>query len=220
MIVNTPALVARVPERLERLKDPPLSLWSIGNLDALKLDGPVVAIVGARACSAYGRSVARHWANELAAIGWTIVSGLARGVDTHAHTGAVEADGVTIAVMGCGVDHIYPVANSELWHQIQEKGCVVSEYGPGVPPATWRFPARNRIIAGLADAVLVVEAREQSGALITADFALQSGVQVFAIPGEITSILSNGTNELLRSGAAKIAVSPRDLREWYEEEQS
>jgi DNA processing protein len=196
---------------LERLRDKAEdSLWMLGDTACLNLHR--IAIVGARSCSSYGRSVARNFAREFAANGCTIISGLARGVDGEAHRGALE-QGTTVAVMGCGIDRVYPHAHSELWREIAEHGCVISEYGPGVEPAPWRFPARNRIIAGLADAVLVVEARERSGALITADFALEMGVPVFAVPGEITNPIAHGTNDLLRRGVAKIVTCPQDVLE-------
>ena len=165
---------------------------------------PAVAIVGARACSAYGRQIARSLGRELAAAGLVVVSGLARGVDSEAHRGALEAAGTTVAVLGCGIDRDYPAANRELARQIAATGLVVSEYAPGVEPAPWRFPARNRIVAGLCAATVVVEARERSGALITADFALEEGREVFAVPGEITSALSAGSNALLRLGATPL----------------
>jgi DNA processing protein len=141
-----------------------------------------------------------------------VVSGLARGIDGEAHRGALEAGGRTAAVLGCGVDRDYPAAHAQLTARISEHGLVVSEYAPGVEPAPWRFPARNRIIAGLAEATVVVEARERSGALITADFALEAGREVFAVPGEITSALSAGTNALLRLGATPL-TSPADVLE-------
>src|SRR5206468_7370876 len=165
---------------------------------------PAVAIVGARACSSYGGQVARMLGRELAAAGLVVVSGLARGVDGEAHRGALEAGGATVGVLGCGVDRDYPAAHASLARGICEHGLVVSEYAPGVEPAPWRFPARNRIIAGLAVASVIVEARERSGALITADFALEAGREVFAVPGEITSSLSAGTNALLRLGATPL----------------
>ena len=160
------------------------------------LSKPAVAVVGARACSSYGRSVARSLGRELAAAGLVVTSGMARGVDGEAHRGALEAGGITVAVLGCGIDRDYPAAHAELARRICERGLVVSEYEPGVEPAPWRFPARNRIIAGLCRATVVVEARERSGALITADFALEEGRDVLAVPGEITSALSAGTNAL------------------------
>jgi DNA processing protein len=140
----------------------------------------------------------------LAAAGLVVVSGLARGIDGEAHRGALEAGGLTVAVLGCGIDRDYPAAHAELARRICERGLVVSEYEPGVEPAPWRFPARNRIIAGLAAATVIVEARERSGALITADFALEDGREVFAVPGEITGTLATGTNQLLRQGATPL----------------
>lgn len=176
---------------------------------------PAVALVGARSCSSYGRSVARSLGRDLAAAGLVVVSGLARGVDGEAHRGALDGGGVTVAVLGCGVDRDYPAAHAELARRICESGgLVVSEYEPGVEPAPWRFPARNRIIAGLCRATVVVEARERSGALITADFALEEGRDVLAVPGEITSSLSAGTNALLRLGAAPVTRAD-DLLELY-----
>ena len=174
---------------------------------------PAVAIVGARACSAYGRQIAAQLARELAAAGLVVVSGLARGVDAEAHRGALEAGGITVAVLGCGIDRDYPAANRELARQVAASGLVVSEYAPGVEPAPWRFPARNRIVAGLCSASVVVEARERSGALITADFALEEGREVFAVPGEITSALSAGSNALLRLGATPLTCAAGRARE-------
>ena len=190
------------PALLRQIPDPPPSLWIRGDGDVQVLGDPAVAIVGARACSGYGRSVARMLATESATAGAVVVSGLARGIDGEAHRGALAAGGRTVAVLGCGIDRDYPAAHAELARSIVETGgLVVSEYEPGVEPAPWRFPARNRIIAGLARATVVVEARERSGALITADFALEDGREVLAVPGEITSALSGGANALLRQGA-------------------
>jgi DNA processing protein len=129
---------------------------------------------------------------------------MARGVDAEAHRGALDADGATVAVLGCGIDRDYPAVHAELARRIGDRGLLVSEYEPGVEPAPWRFPARNRIIAGLAAATVIVEARERSGALITADFALEEGREVFAVPGEITATLAVGTNRLIRQGAAPL----------------
>ena len=147
---------------------------------------------------------------DLAAAGVVVVSGMARGVDGEAHRGALEADGLTVAVLGCGIDRDYPASHAQLARQIGERSLIVSEYEPGVEPLPFRFPARNRIIAGLCAATIVVEAREKSGALITADFALEEGREVFAVPGEITSRLSEGTNALLRLGATPL-TSPADV---------
>jgi DNA processing protein len=148
--------------------------------------------------------VARSLGRELAAAGLVVVSGLARGIDAEAHRGALEADGTTVAVLGCGIDRDYPAAHAELARRVADAGLIVAEYAPGVEPAPWRFPARNRIVAGLCAATVVVEARERSGALITADLALEEGREVFAVPGEITSSLSAGTNALLKLGAAPL----------------
>ena len=144
---------------------------------------------------------------ELAAAGLVVVSGLARGVDAEAHRGALDAGGTTVAVLGCGIDRDYPAAHAELARRVAASGLVISEYAPGVEPMPWRFPARNRIIAGLCAATVVVEARERSGALITADLALEEGREVFAVPGEIGSALSAGTNALLKLGAAPLTAA-------------
>jgi DNA processing protein len=205
---------AAFPRSLASIFDPPVGLFVRGDEDAALLERPVVAIVGARSCSPYGASVARTLGRELAAAGLVVVSGLARGVDSEAHRGALEADGLTVAVLGCGVDRVYPAAHAELARRVMERGLIVSEYAPGVAPAPWRFPARNRVIAGLAAATVVVEARERSGALITADLALEEGREVFAVPGEITSALSAGTNALLRIGATAL-TSAADVLEAY-----
>jgi DNA processing protein len=195
------------PARLRELHDPPPGLFVRGSAELAVLDEQAVAVVGARACSSYGSQVARLLGRELAAAGLVVISGLARGVDGEAHRGALEAGGRTLAVLGCGVDRDYPAAHAQLAARLCARGLVVSEYAPGVEPAPWRFPARNRIIAGLAAATVVVEARERSGALITADFALEAGREVFGVPGEITSALSAGTNALLRLGATPLTAA-------------
>ena len=200
------------PSLLRELHDPPPGLFLRGAAEVGLLSAPAVAIVGARACSSYGAHVARALGRELAVAGLAVVSGLARGVDGEAHRGALEAGGTTIAVLGCGVDRDYPAAHAQLARGIGETGLIVSEYAPGVEPAPWRFPARNRIIAGLASVTVIVEARERSGALITADFALEAGREVFAVPGEITSALSIGTNALVRLGATPL-TSAADVLE-------
>jgi DNA processing protein len=198
------------PPLLASIHDPPPGLFLRGGGPRELLAKTSVAVVGARSCSPYGAQVARACARELAAAGMVVVSGLARGIDGEAHRGALEAGGLTVAVLGCGVDRDYPAAHRELAARIRERGLIVAEYAPGVEPAPWRFPARNRIIAGLARATVVVEARERSGALITADFALEQGREVFSVPGEITSGLSAGTNALLGLGATPY-TSSRDV---------
>ena len=195
------------PALLAAIHDPPSALYVRGEPDLSLLSEPAVAIVGARACSSYGRSVARSLAREVAAAGLVVVSGMARGIDGEAHRGALEAEARTYAVLGCGIDRDYPAAHGELARRICERGLIVSEYDAGVEPAPWRFPARNRIIAGLCRATVVVEARERSGALITADFALEEGREVLAVPGEITSALSSGTNALIRLGATPVTCA-------------
>lgn len=195
---------ARYPALLRAIHDPPAVVWLRGEQQRPVLDRTCVAVVGARACSSYGRSVARSLGRDLAAAGVVVISGMARGIDGEAHRGALAAGGATVAVLGCGIDRDYPAAHAQLAREIAESGLIVSEYEPGVEPAPWRFPARNRIIAGLSRAVVVVEARERSGALITVDFALEQGRDVLAVPGEITSALSAGSNALLRHGAAPV----------------
>jgi DNA processing protein len=196
------------PPFLRAIPDPPASLWLRGDAEPGLLSFPAVAIVGARACSSYGRGVARSLARDVAAAGVVVVSGLARGIDAEAHRGALAAGGLTVAVLGCGVDRDYPAVHAELAARIVAAGgLIVSEYESGVEPAPWRFPARNRIIAGLSLATVVVEARERSGALITADFALEDGREVLAVPGEITAATSDGTNALLRLGATPVTRS-------------
>jgi DNA processing protein len=196
------------PQLLGSIHDPPPGLFIRGDGALDRLRQPSVAVVGARACSAYGTAVATELGRELAAAGLLVVSGLARGIDAAAHRGALAGSahtaGGTIAVLGCGIDRDYPRAHAQLALEVAERGLIVSEYPPGVEPAPWRFPARNRIVAGLARATVVVEARERSGALITADLALDEGREVLAVPGEITSALSRGTNALLRLGAVPV----------------
>jgi DNA processing protein len=198
------------PSLLRAIHDPPAGLFLRGEAEPALLARPAVAVVGARACSGYGASVARMLGRELAGAGLLVVSGLARGVDAEAHRGALEAGEPTVAVLGCGIDRDYPAAHAELARRIADSGLLVSEYAPGVEPAPWRFPARNRIVAGLCAATVVVEARERSGALITADLALEEGREVFAVPGEIGSALSAGTNGLLKLGAAPL-TGPADV---------
>jgi DNA processing protein len=195
------------PALLGAVHDPPPGLFLRGAADVELLSRPAVAIVGARACSGYGASAARMLARDLTRAGLVVVSGLARGVDAEAHRGALDAGGPTVAVLGCGIDRDYPAAHAELARRIAATGLIVSEYAPGVEPAPWRFPARNRIVAGLAAATVVVEARERSGALITADLALEEGREVFAVPGEITSGLSAGANALLKLGASPLTCA-------------
>lgn len=202
------------PPLLGAIHDPPPGLFLRGAAEVELLQRSAVAVVGARVCSPYGRQVARRLGRELAAAGLVVVSGMARGVDGEAHRGALEGGGLTIAVLGCGIDRDYPAAHRSLASEIAASGLIVSEYAPGIEPAPWRFPARNRIVAGLCAATLVVEARERSGALITCDLALEEGREVFAVPGEITSALSAGSNALLRLGATP-CTGAADVLESY-----
>jgi DNA processing protein len=195
------------PPLLHAIHDPPPGLFVRGEADLDVLRRTTVAVVGARSCSPYGAQVARMLGRELGRAGLVVVSGLARGVDGEAHRGALEAGALTVGVLGCGIDRDYPAAHRELAARIRATGLTVSEYAPGVEPAPWRFPARNRIIAGLSAATIVVEARDRSGALITADLALEEGREVFAVPGEITSALSSGTNDLLKLGATPLTTA-------------
>lgn len=188
------------PEALLRLGDPPARLHIAGALPTQ----PAVAVVGSRRCTRYGASLARDMAASIARAGWTVVSGLARGIDTAAHLGALDGGGPTVAVLGCGIGRWYPASNRQLGERILESGAVVSEYPPGTEPAPWRFPARNRIIVGLSVAVVVVEAAEKSGALITARLAMEHGIEVFAVPGDLDRETSRGTNRLIADGAHPI----------------
>ncbi len=171
-----------------------------------------VAVVGARNCSLYGRKQARYFARSLAARGVRIISGLAAGIDAAAHEGALEGGGKTYGVLGCGTDLCYPKENYRLYRRVREEGGLISEYEPGTPPLPFHFPRRNRIISGLADLILVVEARVKSGALITADWALEQGKTVLAVPGRLDDPLSAGCNRLIAQGAG-IALSPEQLLE-------
>ncbi len=196
------------PRRLKNLYDPPVGLFYKGNLP--NAAQPSLAIVGARNCSSYGRETAISFAKAAALAGVCIISGLARGVDGAAHKGALEADGVTFGVLGCGVDVCYPAQNLSLYEQMQDKGGVLSELPPGSAPLARNFPMRNRLISGLSDGILVVEARERSGSLITIDQGLEQGKDIFAIPGRITDPLSAGCNRVIGQGAVPV-MSPADL---------
>jgi DNA processing protein len=198
------------PERLAALSDAAPLLLVRGDVAALA--GPCVAVVGARAASAYGRSVVRRFAADLAAAGLVIVSGLALGIDAIAHDAALEAGGRTLAVQACGPERVYPARHRSLAQRICQSGAVVTEFAPGTPPQPAYFPLRNRLISGLSLAVLVVEARERSGSLITAGHAARQGVDVFAVPGPIHAPTSTGTNALLFHGAG-VALSPEVILE-------
>jgi len=187
------------PGPLKNIFDPPPGLFYKGNF--ILQDNPAVAIVGSRRPTYYGKNIAEKIAAELAESGITVVSGLARGIDSSAHRGTLKACGRTIAVLGNGIDVVYPRENQALQNDISLSGAVISEYPLGSPPEAWHFPVRNRIISGLSRAIVVIEASERSGALITADCALEQGREVLAVPGNINSPVSKGTNRLIKQGA-------------------
>ena len=195
------------PANLRQVADPPPVLFVRGRLDPS--DTRAVALIGTRRATSYGQVVADRLARDLAAAGVTVVSGLARGVDTSAHRASVGAGGRTLAVLGNGLDQVYPPENTELARQIieQNAGAVVSEFAPGVRPDAVNFPRRNRIISGLSLATVIVEAGQRSGALITADFALEQGREVLAVPGSIFGPMSVGSNQLLRQGATPVTCA-------------
>ena len=188
---------AAYPERLEEIPDPPPALFSQGEVP----DAPAVALVGSRSASPTGIKAARALGRALGERGVCVVSGLALGVDAAAHEGALEAGGPTVGVLGCGIDVVYPRVNRVLFGRVVEGGAVVSEYYLGEPPLAWRFPARNRIIAGLCDAVVVIEAPQKSGALITARHGADCGRDVWAVPGPLAAPECRGSNRLLADGA-------------------
>jgi DNA processing protein len=209
VIHSLPADDLRFPTALLAISDCPSELWYCGQLETF--DAPAVAIVGSRAASAVALEMATSLARDLARLGVVIVSGLARGVDSAAHRGAL-ADGATIAVLGSGCDVIYPAEHKALAQQIATTGLVVSEYAPGTPPHKGQFPLRNRIISGLSRAVVVIEAHEKSGSLITARYALQQGRDVLAVPGNPLTGRNRGGHALIRDGA-KIVECADDILE-------
>ncbi len=198
------------PPRLRTIADPPPVLYVKGELRAE--DDRAVAVVGSRIASEYGRRVAYHLCRDLASLGFTVVSGMARGLDGAAHEAALGAGGRTIAVLGSGVDRPYPPEHEKLYHRIRENGAVISELPMGTRPLAFNFPARNRLISGLSLGVVVVEATEKSGSLITAALALEQGREVFAVPGEVGASRSRGTHRLIRQGA-KLVESAADIVE-------
>ncbi|MPL63286.1 hypothetical protein SDC9_08908 [bioreactor metagenome] len=198
------------PSLLRNIFNPPAVIYYRGTLPNTS---DIIAIVGARRATTYGKNTAQMLARELAAHDFWVVSGGARGIDTAAHEGALEK-GKTIAVMGCGIDIVYPPENKKLFSAIAESGVILSEYPPGTLSRAAFFPARNRIISGLSRGTIVVEAAQKSGALITADFALEQGRDVFAVPGSVFSELSRGTHQLLKQGA-KLVDCANDILEEY-----
>lgn len=191
------------PGRLKNIIDPPLVLYYKGYLP--DMDGtPVIAVVGTRKATPYGISTARKFGSQIARCGGVVVSGMAEGIDSAATVGALIAEGSTIGVLGCGVDQIYPKCNRSIFMDVERYGCLMSEFPPGTPPYKWNFPKRNRIISGLSNGVLIVEAPERSGALITARQAAEQGRDVFVVPGNVDMPTCVGSNALLREGAISV----------------
>lgn len=200
------------PEKLKNIYDSPKKLYVIGNKNLLYKKG--IAIVGTRAATAYGKKVSYDFAKELSENHIVVISGLALGIDTYAHIGALK--GGTIAVLGSGIDQIYPKENIELAREIlKNNGCIISEYPLGSKPERLHFPQRNRIISGLGEGVLVVEANKKSGALITAEFALEQGKEVFVVPGDIKKPQSEGTNKLIQDGAMLVTGGKEIIENIY-----
>ncbi len=199
------------PPRLAQIHNPPFLLYVKGEI--VPQDEWAVAVVGTRTPRPYGRQVVEQIAGDLARNGITVVSGLARGIDSLAHQAALDAGGRTIAVLGCGIDIVYPTEYANLAKAIASNGALVTEYPLGTPPEGGNFPARNRIISGLALGTVIVEAGQRSGALITADYTLEQGRELFAVPGNITSEKSQGTNRLIQEGGAKLVLSVEDILE-------
>ena len=202
------------PERLKHIFLPPLMLYYYGKLP--KEDVPSLAVIGARNCSVYGKEIAAGFSGQLSAAGIQIISGMARGIDGAAQRTAINEAGRAYAVLGSGVDVCYPRENKLLYNRLQELGGVISEELPGTEPASWNFPKRNRIISGLSDAILVVEARENSGSLITVSYALEQGKDVYAVPGSIYEKLTEGTNRLIQEGAYLVR-EPEDILQGFSE---
>ncbi|MEK6571944.1 MAG: DNA-processing protein DprA [Bacteroidota bacterium] len=197
------------PELLRKIYDPPPFLFMLGSI--IPSDSLAIAIVGTRAPTMYGKIVAEKFSGQLAEMGLTIVSGLARGIDTVAHTAGLKAGGRTIAVIGSGIDIIYPPENKRLAEKISRRGAILSEFEMGARPDAVNFPRRNRIISGFALGTLIVETTESGGAMITANTALDQNREVFAIPGPITEIRSSGTNRLIKEGRAKLVQRVEDI---------
>ena len=197
------------PQRLANYPDKPIILYCKGDISLL--NSICVAVVGTRKPTIYGKQVTEKLSKELASNGVTIVSGLADGVDSIAHNSALAVGGKTIAVMGGGFNQIYPKRNFELEKQIEQNGLVITEYAPNVNPASWHYPVRNRIIAGLSKAVLITEASLKSGTMHTRDYALDYGIDIFAVPGEITSFASSGTNNLIKSCQSAMVTCADDI---------
>jgi len=202
------------PLRLHNIPNKPKGLYVIGKLP--DHNKPCIAIIGARVCSEYGRSMAQMFGKACGKSGIQVISGMAKGIDGISQMATLEAGGTSFAILGCGVDICYPKENAALYRQLSEAGGIISEHEPGKAPLAQHFPSRNRIISGLADALLVIEAKEKSGTLITVDMALEQGRDVYALPGRVTDSMSAGCNHLIKQGAS-IVCSPEELlAELYE----
>lgn len=194
------------PNRLLHIYDYPILLYAKGDVQLLNSD-KTISIVGSRECTEYGRKITKRISFLMASENYIVISGMAKGIDSCAHIGALEANGKTIVVLGCGIEYIYPKENEKLYHSIiKNSGLIISEFPLSTRPDKTYFPMRNRIIAGLADKVLVTEARQKSGSIITAELALEQGKDIYAIPGNITSKQSQGTNELIKDGAIVVTT--------------
>ncbi len=202
--------MVQYPDILREIKNYPKELYCAGDISLLKKR--CVSVVGSRSTTVYGRNTAVKFAGDIARAGFVVVSGMARGIDTCSHRGALNAGGSTIAVLGCGLNHCYPKENAELMKEIEENGLVISEYPPDAEPQRYYFPQRNRIISGLSELTLIVQARNNSGALITADLAAEQGKEVCAVPGNIDSQYNMGSNKLIKEGAVPV-LSTGDLLE-------
>lgn len=198
------------PEKLLNIYGAPYALYVKGRLP--EKGQKLLAVVGARECSPYGKEMAKYLAGAVAKEGIPIISGLARGIDSYAHQGALSLSGVTYGILGCGIDICYPRENISMYMDIQKDGGIISEYAPGIAPIAGNFPMRNRIISGLSDGILIIEAKEKSGSLITVDYGLEQGKEIYALPGRATDRLSEGCNNLIRMGA-KLITSPKDILE-------
>ena len=200
------------PEVLRHIYDPPAALYIKGRIP--EENELLMAVVGGRRCSTAGRAAAHSICRGIAFSGISVISGMARGIDSCAHRGCLDGFGRTYAVLGCGVDICYPRENIELYEQIRQSGGLISEFPPGTPPRPWRFPVRNRLIAAMSHGILIVEARRKSGSLITAERGLEMGREIFAVPGRINDPLSEGCNLLIRDGA-KLVMSHEDILDYF-----
>lgn len=201
------------PGRLKEIYAAPYALYVRGNLPSDHRK--TLAVIGARDCSVYGMELAKYLSEAVARAGIAVISGLARGIDSCAHIGALQGGGNTYGVLGCGIDICYPKENLKLYMELQKEGGILSEYAPGIQPLASHFPMRNRIISGLSDGILVIEARKKSGTLITVDIGLEQGKNIYALPGRITDQLSAGCNNLIKMGA-KPVTSPEDILEDFQ----